>query len=44
MGDCERVIPLGTLSAGDTVYFAIGPDGDCGCDSTQLDFKLYTTR
>ena len=44
MGECERVIPLGALSADETVYFAVGPAGDCGSDSTQLDFKLYTMR
>jgi hypothetical protein len=44
MGECERIVPLGALSGGETVYFALGPDGDCGHDSTQLDIKLYTIR
>ncbi|MCY3024102.1 MAG: hypothetical protein NTW87_34425, partial [Planctomycetota bacterium] len=35
---------LGTLNGGDTVYVAIGPDGQDAMDSCAVDFTIYTVR
>ena len=33
-------MPLGELKEGDTIYMAVGPDGQDGCDHTIIDFTL----